>query len=164
MFSMDSDDGSKFYLSNEMLIDLDELRRQLEKYRDREFKIGAFTACSNVTGVKTPYHQLAKLMHEYGGLVFVDFAASAPYMEMNMHPEDPMEKLDVIFFSPHKFLGGPGSSGVLVFDKDMYNAEAPDNPGGGTVDWTNPWGEPVTAHGADTDTARSCSSAWSTRA
>jgi selenocysteine lyase/cysteine desulfurase len=52
-----------------------------------------------------------------------------------------MEKLDAIFFSPHKFLGGPGSSGVLIFDKAMYTAEVPDNPGGGTVDWTNPWGK-----------------------
>ena len=121
-------------------VDLEDLRRQLERYKDRKFKIGSFTACSNVTGVKTPYHQLAKLMHEYGGLVFIDFAASAPYMEMDMHPADPMEKLDAIFFSPHKFLGGPGSSGVLIFDKEMYTADVPDNPGGGTVDWTNPWG------------------------
>ncbi|MEZ5011249.1 MAG: aminotransferase class V-fold PLP-dependent enzyme [Bacteroidales bacterium] len=58
-----------------------------------------------------------------------------------MHPDDPMEKLDAIFFSPHKFLGGPGSAGVLVFDSALYNNEVPDNPGGGTVDWTNPWGE-----------------------
>jgi len=124
----------------DLRVDLDDLRAKLEKYKDRKFKIGSFTACSNVTGVKTPYHQLAKLMHEYGGVVFIDYAASAPYMEMNMHPEDPMEKLDAIFFSPHKFLGGPGSSGVLIFDKAMYTAEVPDNPGGGTVDWTNPWG------------------------
>ena len=62
-------------------------------------------------------------------------------MDINMHPEDPLEKLDAIFFSPHKFLGGPGSSGVLVFDKAMYKLEVPDNPGGGTVDWTNPWGK-----------------------
>jgi len=121
-------------------VDLDDLKNKLEQYRERKFKIGSFTACSNVTGVKTPYHAMAKLMHEYGGLVFIDFAASAPYMEMNMHPEDPMEKLDAIFFSPHKFLGGPGASGVLIFDKGMYAAEVPDNPGGGTVDWTNPWG------------------------
>jgi selenocysteine lyase/cysteine desulfurase len=58
-----------------------------------------------------------------------------------MHPVDPLEKLDAIFFSPHKFLGGPGSSGVLIFDKAMYKLEVPDNPGGGTVDWTNPWGK-----------------------
>jgi selenocysteine lyase/cysteine desulfurase len=122
-------------------VDLDDLRKKLELYKDREFKIGSFTACSNVTGVHTPYHQLARIMHEHGGVVFIDYAASAPYMKMDMHPEDPLEKLDAIFFSPHKFLGGPGSSGVLVFDKAMYRAEVPDNPGGGTVDWTNPWGK-----------------------
>jgi len=122
-------------------VDLDDLKKKLELYKDRKFKIGSFTACSNVTGVNTPYYKLAKLMHEYGGLVFIDFAASAPYMNIDMHPEDPMEKLDAIFFSPHKFLGGPGASGVLVFDKAMYTAEVPDNPGGGTVDWTNPWGK-----------------------
>jgi len=126
--------------NKDLRVDLDDLRAKLELYKDRKFKIGSFTACSNVTGVKTPYYKLAKLMHEYGGLVFIDFAASAPYMEIDMHPEDPMEKLDAIFFSPHKFLGGPGSSGVLIFDKAMYTAEVPDNPGGGTVDWTNPWG------------------------
>ena len=98
-------------------VDLDDLRSKLELYKDRKFKIGSFTACSNVTGVHTPYHELARIMHEFGGVVFIDFAASAPYMKMDMHPEDPMEKLDAIFFSPHKFLGGPGSSGVLIFDK-----------------------------------------------
>jgi selenocysteine lyase/cysteine desulfurase len=84
---------------------------------------------------------MAKIMHEHGGICFIDFAASAPYVEINMHPADPKEKLDGIYFSPHKFLGGPGSSGVLIFDASLYNSETPDNPGGGTVDWTNPWGE-----------------------
>ncbi|MCK4699565.1 MAG: aminotransferase class V-fold PLP-dependent enzyme [Bacteroidales bacterium] len=125
----------------DLLIDLDELRNQLFKFKDRKFKIGSFTACSNVTGIITPYHEMAKIMHEYGGLCFIDFAASAPYVDINMHPEDPMEKLDAIFFSPHKFLGGPGSAGVLIFDSAMYNCDVPDNPGGGTVQWTNPWGE-----------------------
>lgn len=122
-------------------INPDNLKRELEKYRERPFKIGSFTACSNVTGVHTPYHRMAALMHRYGGICFIDFAASAPYEEINMHPPDPMEKLDAIFFSPHKFLGGPGSSGVLIFDSSIYNNEVPDQPGGGTVDWTNPWGE-----------------------
>ena len=123
-----------------LLVDPDKLREALETYKDRPFKIGSFTACSNVTGVRTPYHELAKVMHEYGGVCFIDFAASAPYDEINMHPEDPMEKLDAVMFSPHKFLGGPGASGVIVFDASMYKNEVPDNPGGGTVDWTNPWG------------------------
>jgi selenocysteine lyase/cysteine desulfurase len=124
-----------------LLVDPEELRRQLEIYKDRKFKIGSFTACSNVTGIGTPYYQLAKIMHEYGGVCFIDFAASAPYATIDMHPSDPMEKLDAIFFSPHKFLGGPGASGVLVFDKSMYKIESPDQPGGGTVEWTNPWGD-----------------------
>ena len=125
----------------DLLFDLNNLEKELKKYKDRKFKIGSFTACSNVTGISTPYHQIAKVMHRYGGLCFVDFAASAPYCDINMHPEDPMEKLDAIFFSPHKFLGGPGSSGVLVFDSSLYPFHAPDQPGGGTVDWTNPWEE-----------------------
>lgn len=126
----------------DLLIDLDKFRQLLEKYKDRKVKIGSFTACSNVTGIETPIHQMAKLVHEYGGVCFVDYAASAPYVDINMHPANPMEKLDAIFFSPHKFLGGPGSSGVLIFDKSLYKHHGPpDQPGGGTVDWTNPWGE-----------------------
>ena len=125
----------------DLLVDLTKFEDALKKYKDRKKKIGSFTACSNVTGIRTPFHDMAKLMHEYSGLAFVDFAASAPYDEMNMHPTDPLEKLDAIFFSPHKFLGGPGASGVLVFDSSLYNNKTPDQPGGGTVDWTNPWGE-----------------------
>jgi selenocysteine lyase/cysteine desulfurase len=123
------------------LVKVNNLREQLKKYKNRKLKIGAFTACSNVTGIKTPYHQLARIMHENEGYCFVDFACSAPYADMNMHPEDPMEKLDAVFFSPHKFLGGPGSSGVLIFDSKLYHNTVPDDPGGGTVDWTNPWGQ-----------------------
>ncbi|HPN23021.1 MAG TPA: aminotransferase class V-fold PLP-dependent enzyme, partial [Tenuifilaceae bacterium] len=126
---------------NRLTVSPDELRKVVKKYADRPMKIGSFTACSNVTGIKTPYHELAKVMHEEGGLCFVDFAASAPYVEMNMHPADPMMKLDAIFFSPHKFLGGPGASGVLIFNSQLYKNRVPDHPGGGTVDWTNPWGE-----------------------
>ncbi len=125
----------------DLLIDLNNLERELKKFSGRRRKIGAFTACSNVTGIRTPYHAMARLMHEHGGLAFIDFAASAPYDEIDMHPADPLEKLDAIFFSPHKFLGGPGSSGVLIFDSGLYQLKAPDQPGGGTVDWTNPWGE-----------------------
>lgn len=124
-----------------LLVDPEKLKEQLENYKDRKLKIGSFSAASNVTGVKPAYYQLAKVMHEHGGLCFVDFAASAPYVEINMHPEDPMEKLDAIFFSPHKFLGGPGTAGILIFDSSLYNCDVPDNPGGGTVDWTNRWGE-----------------------
>ena len=123
------------------LPDLNHLKELLVQFADRPLKIGAFTACSNVTGIKTPYHQMAEIMHDHGGLCFVDFAASAPYVDMNMHPANPKQKLDAIYFSPHKFLGGPGSSGILIFDKKLYQNKVPDQPGGGTVTWTNPWGE-----------------------
>lgn len=123
------------------LVDLEDLHDVLRKYKNRKVKIGSFTACSNVTGVQTPYHTMAKVMHEHGGLCFVDFAASAPYVSMNMHPKDPLEKLDAIIFSPHKFLGGPGTSGILLFDSGIYHLKSPDQPGGGTVLWTNPWGK-----------------------
>lgn len=118
----------------------DNLYSLLEQYKNRALKIGSFTAASNVTGIETNYYKLARIMHEHGGYCFVDFAASAPYVKIDMHPADPMEKLDAIFFSPHKFLGGPGSSGIMIFDKSLYKKKIPDHPGGGTVDWTNPWG------------------------
>ncbi|MEH7075293.1 aminotransferase class V-fold PLP-dependent enzyme [Neobacillus drentensis] len=121
-------------------VDTNQLVHLLHQYKNRKMKIGSFTACSNVTGIQTPYHKLAKIMHQHGGICLVDFAASAPYVTINMHPIDPLEKLDAIFFSPHKFLGGPGTSGVLVFDTRLYANHIPDHPGGGTVTWTNPWG------------------------
>lgn len=123
------------------LVEPEHLEQELQKFRQRRLKIGSFSACSNVTGIQTPYPRLAKIMHKNGGFCFIDFAASAPYVPINMHPPDPLEKLDGIFFSPHKFLGGPGSPGVLIFDSQLYHRRAPDDPGGGTVDWTNPWGQ-----------------------
>ena len=123
------------------LVDPKVLSRELKKYSDRSLKIGSFTACSNVTGIITPYHELAKIMHQHGGLCFVDFAASAPYVKIDMHPKDPEQQLDAIFFSPHKFLGGPGTCGILIFNEKLYKANFPDNPGGGNVKWTKPSGE-----------------------
>ena len=89
------------------LVDLQHLAQLLEKYQNRKQKIAAITSYSNVTGIATPYHTIAAMMHEAGGLCFVDFACSAPYIPINMHPERPEERLDAIYFSPHKFLGGP---------------------------------------------------------
>ena len=123
------------------LVDLESRRQLLKTYADRKVKIAAVTSCSNVTGIKTPYHDIAEMMHLAGGLCFVDFACSAPYIDICMRPEDPNRHLDAIYFSPHKFLGGPGATGILLFDPKLYTNRIPDNPGGGTVDWTNPWGE-----------------------
>ena len=123
------------------LFSLENLEQLLLKYKDCTLKIASVIAGSNVTGIQTPYHEIAQLMHQHDGVCFVDFACSAPYVDINMHPEDESKALDAIFFSPHKFLGGPGTSGVLIFNKKLYNNMIPDCPGGGTVSWTNPWGE-----------------------
>ncbi len=122
-------------------ISLENFENTIQKYQNRKTKIVAITAASNVTGITTPYHKVAALIHKYKGYCFVDFACSAPYVNINMHPENTEEYLDAIYFSPHKFLGGPGSTGILIFNKNLYDLQTPDNPGGGTVDWTNPWGE-----------------------
>ncbi|MCB0524349.1 MAG: aminotransferase class V-fold PLP-dependent enzyme [Lewinellaceae bacterium] len=122
-------------------VDLEHLKQLLKKFENRKRKIAAVTSCSNVTGISTPYYQIAEIMHQHGGLCFVDFAAAAPYININMRPENEMQHLDALYFSPHKFLGGPGTTGILVFDPSLYHNRIPDHPGGGTVDWTNPWGE-----------------------
>jgi selenocysteine lyase/cysteine desulfurase len=119
--------------------DLWYFRNLLERYRHRKNKIAAVTACSNVTGIETPYHEIAKLVHEYEGLCFVDFACSGPYININMHPPERGAQLDAVYFSPHKFLGGPGTPGVLFFNNKMYRNKVPDQPGGGTVVYSNPW-------------------------
>jgi len=126
--------------TSEGLVDLVDFKRLIKKYENRPIKIAAVTSASNVTGIITPYHEIAEIIHENNGWCFVDFACSAPYIDIDMHPANENQKLDAIFFSPHKFLGGPGTSGVVVFDKKLYTNKVPDHPGGGTVEWTNPWG------------------------
>lgn len=121
-------------------VDLGHLRSLLERYRYRRYKIAAVTACSNVTGIETPYHEIASLLHEFGGYCVVDFACSAPYVNIDMHPARASARLDAICFSSHKFLGGPGTPGVLLFNKALYGNSVPDQPGGGTVLYSNPWG------------------------
>jgi len=126
------------------LVCLKSFKKLLDKYKNRTIKMASITAASNVTGIQTNYHKIANMIHQVGGLCFVDFACSAPYVSIDMHPDkDTNGYLDAIFFSPHKFLGGPGSSGVLLFNKKLYHNMVPDNPGGGTVSYTNPWGEHI---------------------
>lgn len=127
--------------NDEGLICLESFEKLLREYRKHPLKIAAITGCSNVTGIRTDYRSIARMIHRNNGLCFVDFACSAPYVNIDMHPEHKDEYLDAITFSPHKFLGGPGSSGVLIFNKKLYKNLVPDNPGGGTVSYTNPWGD-----------------------
>jgi selenocysteine lyase/cysteine desulfurase len=120
-------------------IDIAAFQVLLHRYQDRVLKIASITGCSNVTGLTTPYQAVARAIHAVNGYCFVDFACSGPYVKIDMHPADPAERLDAIFLSPHKFLGGPGTSGLVIFNAKLYNNRVPDNPGGGTVVYTNPW-------------------------
>ncbi|WP_238015611.1 aminotransferase class V-fold PLP-dependent enzyme [Dactylosporangium sp. AC04546] len=120
------------------LIDLDRLRAELERYADRPLKIGSFSAASNVTGIVTDTHAISALLHEHGALSFWDFAAAAPYVDIAMYGPGPGEYKDAVFISPHKFVGGPGTPGVLVVRREVLTNRVPTVPGGGTVDYVNP--------------------------
>ena len=98
-------------------IDIGRLEEELVRYAARPVKIASFSAASNVTGILTDTYAIADLLHRHDALSFWDFAAAAPYVEIEMNPSSPEHPLaykDAIFFSPHKFVGGPGTPGVLV--------------------------------------------------
>ena len=120
-------------------IDLAQLERELKAHADRPLRIGSFSAASNVTGIITDTRAVARLLHEHGALSFWDFAAAAPYVSIDMAPEDePFAYKDAIFISPHKMIGGPGTPGVLVARKELFKNRVPAVPGGGTVAFVNP--------------------------
>jgi len=124
-------------------IDLAELEAQLIEHAARPLKIGSFSAASNVTGIGTNTRAVTALLHQHGALSFWDFAAAGPYVqiEMNMRDDAPGGDLiykDAIFLSPHKFIGGPGTPGVLVAKRSLFKNRVPVMPGGGTVVYVNP--------------------------
>ena len=131
-------------LTNDGAVDLAHLETLLQDPRyQNKVRIGSFSAASNVTGMRTPVHAIAGIMHRHGGIACFDYAACAPYVDIDMNPprgpngED--QSLDAIFISPHKFLGGPGSSGVLVFNERLYHRDLPPTvAAGGTVDYVSP--------------------------
>lgn len=112
-------------------IDAAYLEAMLVKHADRPLKIGSFSAASNVTGILSDTDGISDLLHRYGALSFWDYAAAAPYVPMDMGGKD------AIFLSPHKFVGGPGTPGVLVVRRDVVRNRVPTVPGGGTVEYVN---------------------------
>lgn len=116
-------------------IDLLDLEQKLLSYSERSIKLGTFSAASNVTGLLSDTRALARLLHKHGAQVCFDFAAGGPYMPIDMHPADEAERIDALFLSTHKFIGGPEGSGVLVAHRDFFKTRSPERPGGGTVDY-----------------------------
>lgn len=116
-------------------VSLKDLEEQLRVNSHRKVKIGAISAASNVTGVLTNVDAVSILLHQHNALSFFDYATAAPHVAINMNPSDPLAKKDAVYFSGHKFLGGPGSSGVLVTKRWLLPqaSEAPSVAGGGTV-------------------------------
>jgi selenocysteine lyase/cysteine desulfurase len=121
-------------------VDLVTLERELVRHADRSVKIGSFSAASNVTGILSDTTAIASLLHSYGALSFWDYAAAAPYVDMQVTAEDghPDSYKDAVFLSPHKFIGGPSTPGVLVVRRELLRNRVPDVPGGGTVEYVNP--------------------------
>ena len=122
-------------------IDLAVLEAELVRYADRPLRIGSFSAASNVTGVLTDTDAVARVLHRHGALAFFDYAAAAPYVDIAMDglPGEPDTAKDAVFLSPHKFVGGPGTPGVLLVRRALARNSVPVVPGGGTVSF-------VTAH------------------
>lgn len=113
-------------------IDLDRLAAELRAHADRPLRIGSFSAASNVTGIVSNTRAVSELLHAHGALSFWDFAAAAPYVRIDMAGKD------AVFLSPHKFIGGPSTPGVLVVRRELVANRVPDSPGGGTVAYVNP--------------------------
>ena len=119
-------------------IDLGSLERSLAEHEDRPLKIGSFSAASNVTGILSDVEAISTLLHRHGALSCWDYAAAAPYVGIEMGGDDDPARLDAVFLSPHKFVGGPGTPGVLVARRELFRNRVPSVPGGGTVAYVNP--------------------------
>jgi selenocysteine lyase/cysteine desulfurase len=130
-------------------IDLARLEAALIEHADRAVKIGSFSAASNVTGILSDTRAISVLLHRHGALSFWDFAAAGPYVEIEMTPHRPapdgttdeasLDYKDAVVLSPHKFIGGPGTPGVLVARRELLRNRVPVAPGGGTVAYVNPF-------------------------
>ncbi len=121
-------------INKDGFIDLKDLRRKIARpeYKNRT-RIGSFSACSNVTGIKTDVYKIAEILHDNNAYAFFDFSASAPYTKIDIHRNN-KAYFDALFFSPHKFIGGPGSCGILLIHEKLYRKDLPPTcSGGGTV-------------------------------
>jgi selenocysteine lyase/cysteine desulfurase len=126
-------------------IDLAHLEYELRRHADRTVKIGSFLAASNVTGIASDVDRISVRLHRHGALACWDYAAAGPYLPIDMNaappvPDGHLAYKDAVFVSPHKFIGGPGTPGVLVAKGSLFRNQVPSVPGGGTIVWVSPSG------------------------
>ncbi|XP_071943260.1 uncharacterized protein [Antedon mediterranea] len=122
-------------------LDLEHLKQNLKRYKKKgRFMMGCFSAASNVTGILTDTLDVASLLHEYGALSCWDYATAAPYVKIDMNPVPDVDSVtpqdfskDAVYLSPHKFVGGPGTPGLLIAKKKLFMSKTPGTVGGGTV-------------------------------
>ncbi len=119
-------------------VDLAKLEAALKAREGQSLLVGSFSAASNVTGILTDTDAVCSILGRYGALSFWDYAGGGPYLDINMGPDAESAK-DAIYFSLHKFAGGPGGSGVLIVRKKIVRATKPTWPGGGSVSYVSPW-------------------------
>lgn len=123
-------------LAGDGSIDRDALAEALERYRDRPVRIGSFSAASNVTGIRSDVTGITRQLKDEGALAFWDYAAAGPYVRIDLNA--PGAPIDAVFLSPHKFVGGPGTPGVLAVKRELLGNSVPAVVGGGTVSFVNP--------------------------
>lgn len=119
-------------------VDLEHLAAELRRHVHRPLRIGSFSAASNVTGILTDVEAVTRMLHAHGALALWDYAAAAPYVPIDMQVSDPELAKDAVFISPHKFVGGPGTPGILIARRSLFTNSVPDVVGGGTVAYVNP--------------------------
>jgi len=124
-------------------VDLAHLEYELRRHADRTLKIGSFSAASNVTGIVTEVDGISIALHRHGALACWDYAAAGPYLPIDMNaappiPDGHLAYKDAVFVSPHKFVGGPGTPGVLVAKRSLFRNRTPSVPGGGTILFVSP--------------------------
>jgi selenocysteine lyase/cysteine desulfurase len=121
-------------------VDLAHLEEELERYADRPLKLGSFSAASNVTGIVTDVDRVSTLLHRHGALACWDYAAAGPHLPIEMNPAGELASKDAVFVSPHKFVGGPGTPGLLIAKRSLFRNRVPVVPGGGTIRFVSPTG------------------------
>lgn len=123
--------------------DLTALEDVLKAAGENRLIVGAFSLMSNVTGIVTDEDAVTRLLKRYGALSVWDCAGSGPYLPIDMKAGTDAEK-DAIVVSPHKFIGGPAASGVMILRKAAVQKTTPVFPGGGTVRFVSPWAHDYT--------------------
>ncbi|MEM9696567.1 MAG: aminotransferase class V-fold PLP-dependent enzyme [Myxococcota bacterium] len=118
-------------------LDLEDLARSLRRLGGADLVVGSFSAASNVTGIITDTDRVSQILRAHGAFAVWDYAGGGPYLPINMSSGDTSK--DAVVFSPHKFPGGPGASGILVVRDRVIRHQKPDITGGGTVSFVSPW-------------------------